>query len=89
MHPRPRLRAALFALGLLLMLISPLVAIIPGPGGVPVFALGAGLALRNSRWAKKHYAALKRRWPKRLAWCDWALRRPSAKRRVALAKQTD
>jgi hypothetical protein len=75
------LRALGFWAGVLLVIISPVVGAIPGPGGVVVFALGAGLMLRNSRWAKKKYARFKRKHPKKGAWADWSLRRASARRR--------
>lgn len=76
------LRAIGFWGGVFLVIISPLVGAIPGPGGVFVFAAGAGLMLKNSRWAKRHYARFKRRHPKKGAWADWSLRRASARRRV-------
>lgn len=75
-------RSILFWTGVLLVILSPLVGAIPGPGGVIVFAAGAGLMLKNSRWAKKQYARFKKRHPKKGAWADWSLRRPSHRRRV-------
>ncbi|MBC7985132.1 MAG: hypothetical protein H7X93_00445, partial [Sphingomonadaceae bacterium] len=74
------LRFCLALLGGLLMLISPLVGAIPGPGGVIVFAAGLALMLKNSLWAKRVYARLKRRHPRKGAWADWAMRRRSALR---------
>lgn len=79
-------RLVLFAIGCVLVAAAPLVGLLPGPGGILVFALGAGMALKNSLWAKKRYVAFKRRWPKHGAWTDWGLRRKSARRRVARAK---
>ncbi len=76
------LRPLLFWVGVLLVVVSPLVGIIPGPGGVVFFAAGAGLMLKNSRWAKRHYARFKRRHPNKGAWADWSLRRPSQRRRA-------
>jgi hypothetical protein len=57
--------------------------IIPG-----YLLIGAGLALvlKTSLWAKRHYVKFKRWQPKAGQWTDWALRRPSAKRREALRK---
>jgi hypothetical protein len=84
---RPALvRAVLFWVGVLFVIISPLVGAIPGPGGVFVFAIGAGLMLQNSRWAKKKYARFKKRHPKKGEWADWSLRRQSPKRRSERAK---
>lgn len=74
-------RSVLFWTGVLLVIVSPLVGAIPGPGGVIVFAAGASLMLRNSKWAKKQYARFKRRHPKKGDWADWSLRRPSQRRR--------
>ncbi len=56
-------RLCLFVLGVVLIVASPVVGVIPGPGGIIVFALGLALALKNSLWAKKQYVRLKRRWP--------------------------
>ena len=78
----PVLRAVLFWVGVLLIVMAPLVGVIPGPGGVFFFAAGAALVLRNSRWAKRHYARLKRRHPNKGAWADWSLRRSSYLRRT-------
>jgi hypothetical protein len=77
----PIVRIGLLLLGCLLMIASPLVGFLPGPGGIFVFAFGLGLALRNSVWAKRRYVAFKRRYPKPGGWADWGLRRASAKRR--------
>jgi hypothetical protein len=45
----PLLRQALFLLGIVLIIASPLVGAIPGPGGVVVFAAGLGLVLKYTR----------------------------------------
>ncbi len=84
----PAVRSALFVLGLLLMVVSPAAAILPGPGGIFVFAAGLALALKNSEWAKRKYVALKRRHPRKGAWADWGMRRQSAQRREAKRKAT-
>ncbi len=81
-------RRILFGVGVVVtFLIAPVVAPIPGPGGIPVAIAGITLMLRYSPWAKRRYVKLKRRWPRHVAWVDWGLRRASAKRRAALAKQ--
>ena len=77
----PLLRALLIVLGVLIMAVSPLVGVIPGPGGVFVFAAGLILVLQNSRWAQGHFARIKRRWPRFGHYADMALRRRSARRR--------
>ena len=77
----PMVRTALFGTGLMLMIISPLVGAIPGPGGVIVFAAGLGLALKYSEWAKRQYVKFKRAHPNKGRWADWGMRRRSARRR--------
>lgn len=76
----------LFALGLTLLLLSPLVGAIPGPGGIIVAGLGLALILKSSSWAKRRYVRFKRWQPKAGRWTDWALRRRSAERRETLRK---
>jgi hypothetical protein len=83
----PALRLAAFILGCLLMLAAPLAGLLPGPGGIFIFAVGLGLALRSSIWAKRRYVKLKRQQPKLGGWADWGLRRGSAKRRGEVAKR--
>jgi hypothetical protein len=82
------MRLAQLVIGILLVLVTPLVGILPGPGGVVVFGIGFGLILRNSAWAKRRYVAFKRKQPKMGGWADWGLRRQSAKRRGEKAKQS-
>ena len=89
----PIVEWGLFVVGILLLAVSPLVGVIPGPGGILVAGLGLALILKTSMWAKRHYARLKRRRLKLRGkdivlgdWADWALRRGSAKRRREIAK---
>jgi len=77
----PLVRQALFLLGVVLIIISPIVGALPGPGGVFVFAFGLGLVLKYSDWAKRQYVRFKRRHPMKGRWVDWGLRRASARRR--------
>jgi len=77
----PALRIAFLVIGFAFMALSPILGPIPGPGGLPVFALGLTLVLRNSLWAKRVFARAKRRWPRFGHYADIGLRRPSAKRR--------
>ena len=81
------IRQAMFILGCLLIVIAPLVGVIPGPGGVFVFAAGFALVLKNSEWAKRQYVRLKKRWPNKGRWVDWGLRRSSARRREERLKR--
>ncbi|HVM22817.1 MAG TPA: hypothetical protein VM308_05895 [Sphingomicrobium sp.] len=82
----PVVQWSLFALGLALLLVSPLVGALPGPGGLIVAGIGLALVLRTSMWAKRRYVKFKRWKPKAGRWTDWALRRRSAKRRETLRK---
>lgn len=77
----PIARAILLGIGVLFLAITPLVGPLPGPGGIITFAIGAGLVLQNSLWARKRYVRLKRQRPKMGDWADWGLRRGSALRR--------
>jgi hypothetical protein len=80
-------RSSLFILGCVLILAAPLVGFLPGPGGILVAAAGLSLVLRNSSWAKRRYVHFKKRWPRYGSWFDLGLRRPSARRRHALARR--
>ncbi|MFA6123959.1 MAG: hypothetical protein WCS75_05990 [Sphingomonas sp.] len=82
----PLIRTGLFSGGIVLVILSPVVGAIPGPGGVFVFAAGLALVLQNSHRAKKHFATAKRRWPKLGHYADMGLRRQSAARRRARDK---
>lgn len=77
----PAIRVGLTVLGVVLIIVSPIIGAIPGPGGIFVFAAGLALMLQNAHWAKRGYARLKRRWPKLGHYADLGLRRASAARR--------
>ena len=85
----PAVRTSLFVFGLLLMLSAPAVGILPGPGGVIVFAAGLALTLKYSEWAKRQYVKFKRNHPNKGRWTDWGLRRRSALRREARRKERE
>ena len=76
----------MLVLGWLLLALTPVVGVLPGPGGIFLFALGLGLVLRNSLWAKRRYVRFKRRWPRSGGWADRGLRRASARRREAVTR---
>jgi ribosomal protein L24E len=65
----------------LVLVVTPVVGALPGPGGVFVFAFGAALLLKNSNWTKRAYARFARRHPRYARWADKGLRRSSAPRR--------
>jgi hypothetical protein len=46
-------RSALMVAGVLVVLLGLLIGPLPGPGGIPVVALGLVLILRSSYWAKR------------------------------------
>ncbi len=62
--PQPRIlggllrwlkRSGMFAAGVLVVIVGILIAPLPGPGGIPVIALGLVLILRSSYWAKRMF----------------------------------
>ncbi|HEX6741472.1 MAG TPA: hypothetical protein VF079_06730 [Sphingomicrobium sp.] len=92
----PVVEWSMFVIGVLLLVVSPLVGVIPGPGGIIVAGIGLALILKTSLWAKRHYVRFKRWRPKlfgrRLApghWTDLALRRRSALRRERRRKEQE
>jgi len=85
----PAVRTTLFVLGCLLLILTPFVGALPGPGGVVVFAAGLGLALQYSEWAKRKYVQFKRAHPNKGRGADWGLRRRSARRREELRKRRE
>jgi hypothetical protein len=82
----PVVEWSMLALGIILLIVSPLVGAIPGPGGIVVAGIGLALILKTSMWAKRRYVKFKRWKPKAGRWTDWALRRPSHQRREAIRK---
>jgi hypothetical protein len=82
----PKVEWSLFAGGILLIIGGLIIAPLPGPGGIFLLAPGLALVLKSSMWAKRRYVRVKRWQPKAGRWMDWALRRPSAKRREAIRK---
>jgi hypothetical protein len=85
----PVVEWSILVIGIILMVLSPLAGVIPGPGGIFVFAIGLAMVLKTSMWAKRRYVHFKRWQPKAGRWADWGLRRRSAKRREAIRKERD
>ena len=83
----PVVEWSIFVVGVLLILASPVAGLIPGPGGIFVFALGLAMVLKTSMWAKRRYVHFKRKQPKFGRWADWGLRRRSARRREYLRQK--
>ena len=82
----PVVEWGIFALGVLLLILAPIVGALPGPGGIFVAALGLALVLKTSTWARRRYVKFKRWQPKVGNVADLALRRQSARRRQAIRK---
>lgn len=85
----PAVEWSIFVVGVVLILLSPLAGVIPGPGGIFVFAIGLAMVLKTSMWAKRRYVHFKRWQPKAGRWADWGLRRESAKRREEIRKERE
>ena len=82
-------REIAFIIGVILLIASPIVGAIPGPGGIIVAAAGLALMLRTSKWARRQYVRFKRWQPEMGRWTDWGLRRESAKRRAKMLKEQE
>ena len=85
----PVVEWSIFVVGVILMLLSPLAGIIPGPGGIFIFAIGLAMVLKTSTWAKRRYVRFKSWQPKAGRWADWGLRRQSARRREIIRKERE
>ncbi|SEM39847.1 hypothetical protein SAMN05192583_0044 [Sphingomonas gellani] len=85
--PHPAKRIAMLSLGIVLIVVSPVLGALPGPGGIFVFAGGLILVLRSSRWARTRWVRIKRRWPRMGHLVDRAMRRGSTQRRLARARE--
>lgn len=76
---RTRLRKVMRALaipaGWMLIALGVLVGPLPGPGGIPVIALGVVILLRHSHWARRRFIRWRRRYPKLLRPVENVLRR--------------
>ena len=83
---QPWVEWAIFAVGVILLMLAPIVGALPGPGGIIIAGIGLALVLKTSMWARRRYVKFKRWQPKAGRWTDWALRRPSAKRREEMRK---
>lgn len=57
-------RTGFVVLGSVMIGLGVAIAPLPGPGGVPVMAIGLGMVLRNSPRAKRRFVKLQRRHPR-------------------------
>lgn len=83
----PAVRLVILLLGVVFIMLAPLVSPLPGPGGIVLFAIGLGMVLQTSAWARRRYVRFKRKYPRSGGWTDWGLRRKSHLRRERLKKQ--
>jgi hypothetical protein len=83
----PVVEWTILVIGVILMVISPAAGVLPGPGGIFVFAIGLAMVLKTSMWAKRRYVRFKQWQPKAGRWVDWGLRRQSAQRRETIRKE--
>lgn len=82
MRPTPKsriLRPLLLALGWIFILGAIAIGPLPGPGPTILAPIGLAIVLKNSLWAKRHYARLTKRHPEYGAWMHWIMRRSKAK----------
>jgi hypothetical protein len=86
LRQNPIVRMSALVFGCVLMVCAPLVSPLPGPGGIVLFTIGLGLALRNSLWAKRRYVHFKRKRPKVGKTVDWWMRK-RARQRAKLRSQ--
>ena len=86
--PDSVLRIVYLGLGWLLLILTPIVGALPGPGGIFLFAGGAALLLKNSNWVKRAYARHSRRYPRHGRLADKILRRRQAPRGRARPEPT-
>src|SRR3954454_21530251 len=86
---KPVIEYCLLAIGVALLVVSPLVAAIPGPGGIVVAGIALALVLKGSMWAKRDYVRFGRWQPRAAQWTDLALRRRSAKPGEELRKAVE
>lgn len=70
-------RVAQMAAGLVLMVVSPVLVLIPSPFPFALIVFGVGLALllRNSAWARRRYVRWSRRYPRAGRFTDFGLQR--------------
>jgi hypothetical protein len=71
----------MISIGWTFVVLAPIVSPLPGPMGIAFFIFGAALILKNSLWAKRHYAKHSKRHPEYSEWLNWAMRRKRFRKR--------
>lgn len=74
---RRLLRSGGVALGVAIVLAGAVIGALPGPGGIPIVALGLMVILKSSRGARRLFIRAQRRWPRALTPVRRMLRDPS------------
>ncbi|WP_240330866.1 hypothetical protein [Sphingorhabdus sp. Alg239-R122] len=85
---RGGMRIAMLVSGIFLVLISPIIGAIPGPGFIIVFPVGLALILKSSLTAKRLYARFVHRFPRYGNWANRLLRQ-RYRRKAKEAAKTD
>lgn len=62
---RAGIRFVITVFGGFMVLLAPIVGLLPGPGGIFMFAIGFALMLKNSAIVRRYYARLKAKYPKK------------------------
>ena len=79
-------KIALMGAGWTLLGLSPIVGLLPGPGGIPMAAAGLVLILSQSYTARRIFIRSQQRYPKILGPLRRFMRRKTAARRTAAEK---
>lgn len=74
---RRLLRSGGVALGVTIVLAGAVIGALPGPGGIPIVALGLMVVLKSSRGARRLFIRAQRRWPRTLTPVRRMLRDPA------------
>ena len=77
----PLARVSQLIAGVVLMIVAPITAPLPGPAATFLFVGGLLLVLRNSARARRRFVRAKRQYPRIGAFLDRMMRRRSALRR--------
>ena len=86
---RGGMRLVMLVTGIFLVIISPIIGAIPGPGFIIVFPIGMALILKSSRTAKRLYIRFKDRFPRYGRWTDTLMRRRKLRRHADLKNADD
>ncbi|MDX1580729.1 MAG: PGPGW domain-containing protein [Alphaproteobacteria bacterium] len=63
----PLRRYFLLLIGWIIVVFGSTLGMLPGPGGIPIVAVGVAIILANSQWAKRAFIKLQRRYPKMMS----------------------